>query len=276
MAKDVLARICAEKRTEIDRRKGRLPLGALADQARRAPGVRGFGARLRAVAASGRTALIAEIKKASPSRGLIRADFDPPALARAYVAGGAACLSVLTDTPFFDGRDDDLLAARAASGLPVLRKDFTLDPYQVVEARAIGADCVLLILAALDGAEARELCAAARGLGMDVLAEVHDESELERALALDGAMVGINNRDLKTLKVDLGTFERLAPLAPSDRLLVAESGLKSPADLARLARAGAAAFLIGESLMAERDVAAATRALLTPLPIAAAAARAST
>ncbi|HTY70216.1 MAG TPA: indole-3-glycerol phosphate synthase TrpC [Alphaproteobacteria bacterium] len=261
---DVLAEICAATRREVERRKERLPQAELERSARSAPPPRGFARALKEAALGPRPALIAEIKKASPSRGLIRAEFDPPALARAYKDGGATCLSVLTDGPYFQGSDAHLAAARAAVDLPVLRKDFMLDPYQVIEARAIGADCILLILAALDDVTARSLARLARELGLDVLAEVHDEAELARALALEDALLGINNRNLKTLAVDLATFERLARLAPQERFLVAESGLKTPADLARLARAGARAFLIGESLMAQADVAAATRALLSP------------
>lgn len=267
---DVLARICADTRAEVARRKAAKPLAAVEAESRRAGGARGFAAALARAAVDGRPALIAEIKKASPSRGLIRADFDPAALARAYKAGGAACLSVLTDAPHFQGDDEHLRQARAAVDLPVLRKDFTIDPYQVWEARAIGADCVLLILAALDDGMAQNLCALARRLGMDVLAEVHDEAELARALVLDGAMIGINNRNLKTLKVDLATFERLAEQVPHERLLVAESGIKTPADMARLRAAGAGAFLVGESLMSQADVAAATRVLLAPTAPAAA------
>lgn len=261
---DVLARICATTRAEVGRRKAARPLAAVEAAARAAPPARGFAAALVRAEAAGRPALIAEIKKASPSRGLIRADFDPPALARAYAAGGAACLSVLTDGPYFQGDDSHLVAARAAVGLPVLRKDFTLDPYQVFEGRALGADCILLILAALDDATARTLHAIGRDLGMDVLAEVHDGAELDRALALEGALIGINNRNLKTLQVDLATFEALAPRVPRARVLVAESGIRTPADIARLAAAGARACLVGESLMAQPDVAAATRALLGP------------
>jgi indole-3-glycerol phosphate synthase len=262
---DVLAEICAATRREVERRKHTTPVATLERRAATAAPVRGFAQRLSEAAAGPRPALIAEIKKASPSRGLIRADFDPPALARSYKDGGATCLSVLTDGPYFQGSDEHLMAARAAVDLPVLRKDFMLDPYQVVEARAIGADCILLILAALDDATARTLSRLASDLGLDVLAEVHDEAELDRALALEGALLGINNRNLKTLKVDLAVFERLARRAPADRFLVAESGLKTATDLARLRRAGARAFLIGESLMSQPDVAAATRALLTPV-----------
>jgi indole-3-glycerol phosphate synthase len=257
---DVLARITDDKRAHIAQRQAAVPAAALEQRIAAQLRPRGFAAAL-ARARGARPALIAEIKKASPSRGLIRADFDPPALARAYDAGGAAALSVLTDAPYFQGRDEDLGAARAAVGLPVLRKDFILDPYQVLEARAIGADCILLIVAALSGAELRSLHQAARRIGLDVLVEVHDEAEMERALALEDALLGINNRNLKTLGVDLATFERLAPMARG-RFLVAESGLKTAADVARVAAAGAGAILVGESLMAQDDVAQATRALL--------------
>ncbi len=259
---DVLERICARTRAEVERRRVLRPLGELERALPNAPPLRGFAAALERTAASGRLALIAEIKKASPSRGPIRADFDPPSLARAYARAGATCLSVLTDGPWFQGEDAHLLAARAAVGLPVLRKDFTLDPYQVVEGRLLGADCILLILAALEDATAAALARLAAGLGMDVLVEVHDGAELERALGLGARLIGINNRNLKTLEIDLRTTLELAPKVPSDRLLVAESGLSSHADLVCARAAGARAFLVGESLMREPDVLAATRRLL--------------
>jgi indole-3-glycerol phosphate synthase len=258
----VLKQICAEKRTHVARAKAAVPETALVAALAAAPPVRPFAAALQRHLAQGRHGLIAEIKKASPSAGLIRADFDPAALARGYEAGGASCLSVLTDTPFFQGSEDDLRTARQAASLPVLRKDFVLDPYQVVESRAIGADCILLIMAALSDAAARELAAAAAELGLDVLVEVHDQEELERALRLDAPLIGINNRDLKTLSVDLGTTERLAPRVPRDRVVVAESGIRNAHDLPRLAASGARCFLVGETLMREPDVAAATRRLL--------------
>src|SRR6266851_93536 len=243
---DVLAEICAEKSAHVARCKAARPEPALRALLAAAPPVRPFAAALEHQLDFGRYGLIAEIKKASPSRGLIRADFDPAALAQAYEVGGATCLSVLTDTPYFQGSDDHLLAARAACGLPVLRKDFILDPYQVVESRALGADCILLIMAALDDGAARELAAAAGGLGLDVLVEVHDRAELDRALRLEARLIGINNRDLRTLKVDLHTTESLAPLVPPGRIIVGESGLNDPADLDRLAAVGARCFLVGE------------------------------
>jgi indole-3-glycerol phosphate synthase len=270
---DALARICADTALEVAKRKLRVPAEELNRRAARLPPPRGFAMALRAAAARGRPALIAEIKKASPSKGLIRADFDPPSLARAYAAGGAACLSVLTDKPHFQGDDAYLQQARDAAPLPALRKDFMLGEYQIEESRALGADCVLLILACLDDRAARDLCALALARGMDVLAEVHDEDEMARALKLpasgpEGAttMLGVNNRNLKTLAVDLATFGRLAPMAPKDRLLVAESGIKTKADIDRLAAAGAGAFLVGESLMAQSDVTRATKILLGDAP----------
>jgi indole-3-glycerol phosphate synthase len=258
---DVLARICAAKRAAVGRRKTTLPLAELEGRLPATP-PRGFVRALRAKLRSDGLALFAEIKRASPSRGLIRADFEPKALARAYAAGGAACLSVLTEEAWFQGADEHLRAARSAVDLPCLRKDFILEPYQVVETRAIGADCVLLIMAALDDAVAQELVNLAHALGLDVLVEVHDHRELERALRLDVALIGINNRNLKSLRVDLGTTEQLAPLVPDDRLLVAESGLARHADLERMAAVGVRCFLVGEALMRQADVAAATCALL--------------
>ena len=259
---DVLTRICADKRAHIARRKSEVPLATLAALAGEQSPPRGFARTLeRSVTATG-AGLIAEIKKASPSKGLIREDFDPASLALAYEVGGAACLSVLTDAPYFQGEDSHLEEARSEVNLPVLRKDFMLDPYQIVEARALGADCVLLIMAALEDGEARDLEAAALDLGMDVLIEVHDGPELNRALKLRGKLIGINNRDLATLDVDLGTTEALAPLVPDDYMVVSESGLSSGGDLARMGRVGVRCFLIGDSLMRQADVAVATRALL--------------
>ncbi|MDJ0948438.1 MAG: indole-3-glycerol phosphate synthase TrpC [Alphaproteobacteria bacterium] len=263
---DILARICADKAEHVALCKRREPLAALERAAADASPPRGFLRALQAAVAAGGYGLIAEIKKASPSQGLIRADFDPARLALAYKAGGAACLSVLTDEPYFRGRDEYLTQARIASELPVLRKEFMIDPYQVVEARAIEADCILIIMAAVDDRLARELESTARGLDMDALIEVHDEREMERALALDGRLIGINNRNLKTLEIDLATTERLAPMVPKDRMIVCESGLNAPVDLARMAATGAFCFLVGTSLMAQDDVVAATRALLADPP----------
>ena len=264
---DVLAKICDDKRAHVRQCKAEVSLDALERQAEDRGPARGFAAALEAAAARSGYGLICEIKKASPSKGLIRKDFDPPTLAQAYAAGGATCLSVLTDEPYFQGRDDHLRAARSAVTLPALRKDFMLDPYQIVESRALGADCVLLILAALSDDQAAELEATANGLGMDVLLEVHDGAELDRALRLQSPLLGINNRDLKTLAVDLAATERLAARVPDDRLPISESGLHSRADLARMRAVGARAFLIGESLMRQDDVTAATAAL-RPAPLA--------
>jgi indole-3-glycerol phosphate synthase len=259
---DILSKIAAYKREEVARRKAERPLAAVETAARQATPPRGFRAALERAHAPGRLALIAEIKKASPSKGLIRADFDPPALARAYEAGGAACLSVLTDGPSFQGADGYLTAARAASALPCLRKEFLLDPWQVAESRALGADAVLVILAMVDDALAAGLMAAAREHGMDVLVEAHDEAELDRAAGLGADLVGVNNRDLRTFATDLAVTERLAARAPAGALLITESGIFTPDDAARLERAGARAMLVGESLMRQADVTAATRGLL--------------
>jgi indole-3-glycerol phosphate synthase len=260
----VLAGICAETRAAVARAKTATSLDALRyDISARGETTRGFGAALKQAVAAGRYGLIAEIKKASPSGGMIRPEFDPPALARAYRDGGATCLSVLTDGPHFQGSIDHLIAAREAVDLPVLRKDFILDQWQVYESRAMGADCILLILAALTDTEARELEALARALDMDVLAEVHDQRELQRALGLETSLIGINNRNLKTLVTDLATTEELAPLVPADRFLITESGVKTNTDLRRLAAAGPQCFLVGESLLRQPDVTAATRTLLT-------------
>jgi indole-3-glycerol phosphate synthase len=266
---DILLDIVDYKRHEVAKAKAAMSQSVLEREALEAPPVRPFKAALEHRLSRGEWGLIAEIKKASPSKGLIREDFNPLQLAMAYEAGGAACLSVLTDAPSFQGAPEYLLTARTVTALPALRKDFILDPYQIAEARLWGADCILLILAIIDDVLARELENEARDWGMDVLVEIHSEDELERALELKSRMIGINNRDLKTFETKLETTERLAPHVPRDYLIVAESGLFRPADLARLSRAGVNAFLIGESLMRQKDVAAATRAILDRSSLAA-------
>ena len=260
---DVLAKICEDKRRHIEAQRRDRPLSDLEAEAKSAEPPRAFARALREAVTAGRYGLIAEIKKASPSQGLIRADFDPAILARAYAAGGASCLSVLTDIPYFQGHDSYLIAARAAVDLPVLRKDFMLDPYQIAESRSLGADCILLIMAALEDGQAEELAMSAAELGMDVLVEVHDGAELERALRLPTELIGVNNRNLKTLVVDIAMTEALADFVPNDRMLISESGLYTPADLVRMAKVGARCFLIGEALMRQDDVEAATRYILT-------------
>lgn len=258
---DKLTEICNTTRAEVARRKTVHSLSQLDAMAASSTAPRGFEAALRGAAAAG-FALIAEIKKASPSKGLIRPDFDPPAHARAYQAGGATCLSVLTDAPYFQGHEDYLIDARAACNLPVLRKDFMVDPWQVAEARAIGADAILIIVAALDDGQMLEIESAATERGMDVLVEVHNEAEMARAARLRSRLIGVNNRDLKRFVTDLAVTERLAPLAPEGTLLVGESGINAHTDLLRLERAGVRCFLVGESLMRQDDVTVATRNLL--------------
>jgi indole-3-glycerol phosphate synthase len=250
---DILQRILARKADEVRARRARVALDALRRQIGNSPPVRGFAAALRARIAAGQPAVIAEVKKASPSQGIIRADFDPAAIARSYAAGGAACLSVLTDVDFFQGADAYLVAARASCALPTLRKDFVVDEYQVFEARALGADCILLIVAALDDAQLADFSALARDLGMDVLVEAHDAAELDRALQTEVPLIGINNRDLRTFATSLDTTLVLRPRVPEDRLLVTESGIHAPADVARMRSAGVHAFLVGEAFMRAAD-----------------------
>lgn len=262
MSGTILDRICDEKRRQVAENKSRRPIQELLKRAKDQAPPRGFAAALTAKVEATGLGLIAEIKKASPSAGLIRPDFKPSQLARAYAHGGAACLSVLTDQKFFQGSDGDLGEARSACELPVIRKDFMVDPYQVVEARALGADCILLIIGALPDDELANMESIAQGYGMDVLLEVHDEAELERALKLKSPLIGINNRDLKTMKTDLGTTERLTPKVPADRQIVCESGIESPVDIKRMVATGARRFLIGESLMKRPDVEMATKVLL--------------
>jgi indole-3-glycerol phosphate synthase len=262
MVDDVLAKICADKRAEVAARQASKPLDELKAELKDAGKTRGFGRALMDAAAAGQAGLIAEIKKASPSGGLIRPDFDPATLAQAYAVAGATCLSVLTDTKYFQGLPEHLQAARAAVELPVLRKDFMLDEYQIYESRALGADCILLIMAALDDTKARELEGLARALDMDVLVEVHDEQELERALLLQTPLLGINNRNLKTMVTDVATTETLSGLCPPNKFLISESGIKTHADVERLRKVCVQGFLVGESLMRHDDVSAAVHALL--------------
>jgi len=261
---DVLAQICADKLEDLQKKRRSWPFADIAVAARDAAAPRGFASRLAGAVAAGSYGLIAELKRASPSKGLIREDFNPTAIAQAYAAGGATCLSVLTEVRYFQGDDSYLIEARRAVDLPILRKDFLLDPYQVVESRAIGADCVLLIMAAIDDGQAGELTSTASELGMDVLVEVRDTRELDRAVKMETRLIGINNRNLATLEVSIATTEALAPLVPPDRLVVSESGLSTSRDLSQLAAKGVSCFLVGESLMRQADVEIATRALLAP------------
>jgi indole-3-glycerol phosphate synthase len=259
----ILDKIAAYKREEVKAAKAEHPLRGLMVQAREASSPRGFRAALEAARKRKKPGLIAEIKKASPSQGVIRADFDPEKIARAYERGGATCLSVLTDTPSFQGAPEDLIVARQATHLPVLRKDFMLDPYQIVQSRALGADCVLVIMAMLPDETVAQLLGAAREWGMDAIIEVHDEDEMTRALEFECGLIGINNRDLKTFVTDIETTIRLQPRVPADRHVVAESGLSKPEDLTKLAKAGISSYLIGESLMRADNVEAATHSLLS-------------